>query len=154
MLRLLYNFVFLTKNRTLTIKALAYSAVARVRVRFLSAQKLYPYMGIQGEETSSERLDPEQRKNASQVADKIKRVAVRTPWESRCLVQAMVAQRLLLQYDLPSTLYLGVGRDDAQKMVAHAWLRCGHRYICGGDGSPYATVTTFAMYPPKTQINP
>jgi len=147
MLKLLYNFAFRTKRRSLTVRALLFSAAARLRVRFLPGTRLYRYLGIQGEETSGEELSPGQRRDAAWVADKVRRVARRTPWESKCLVQAMVAQRLLRDYGLASTLYLGVGRDEKQAMTAHAWVRCGTFFITGGDGTGYACVARFATHP-------
>jgi len=55
-----------------------------------------------------------------------------TPWESKCLVQAITAKILLRFNGLPSTLYLGVARDDRQQLLAHAWLRCGQTVVTGG----------------------
>ena len=39
-------------------------------------------------------------------------------------------------------MYLGCGTED-DKMVAHAWLRCGEMYVTGGDGEGYAVVSKF-----------
>ena len=32
---------------------------------------------------------------------------------------------------------------EAEKMVAHAWLRCGKMYVTGGDGTGYSIVDKF-----------
>ena len=63
-------------------------------------------------------------------------------WESKCLVRAMTARKLLKEAGIHSTLYLGVGKDEG-KMIAHAWLRCGQMYVTGGNGSSYAMVAKF-----------
>jgi len=146
--RLLYNFIFKTKRRGLTIKAVFLAAIARFRIYFYPGAQLHRYLGELGGETEKQEFDDiEVRRNIFHVADKVTRVARRVPWESKCLVQAMVAQRLLKGYGLKSTLYLGVGRneEDGGKMVAHSWVRCGSFYICGGNGDGYGTVASFVM---------
>ena len=147
MFRLLRNFIFRTKRRNLTIKALFLSGVARFRIYFYPGKALYKYLGNLGEETSQDAMENDAIRDVYFVSDKVARVAKRVPWESQCLVQAMVAQRLLRGYGLNSTLYLGVGRaaDEGNKMVAHAWVRCGPYYVCGGNGHTYARVATFTM---------
>lgn len=77
------------------------------------------------------------------VAYAVNRVCNRTRWESKCLVRALTAQRLLRKKKIPSTLYLGCGLDDEGNMIAHAWLRCGRIYVTGGNGDGYAVVDKF-----------
>lgn len=144
MIRLLFNFIFRTKRRWMTVQALVLSAVAGFRVRFYPPTRLHRYFGEKGAETPEDAVfTPEQMKNIIWVSDRVDRVANRTPWESKCLVRAMVAQRLLRCHGIASTLYLGVGRDESKKMIAHAWVRCGALFVTGGKGDGYATVARF-----------
>ena len=145
--KLLYNFLFRTKRRWLTVKTVLYAATARFRIYFFPGNKLHRYLGESGLETGDEIPGEEQGRLIYRVSDKVARVANRVPWESRCLVQAMAAQRLLRDYHIKSTLYLGVGRDKEadNRMIAHAWLRCGPYYVCGGQGEGYAVVARFVM---------
>jgi hypothetical protein len=146
--RLAYNFAFKTKRRGLTVKAVFLAASARFRIYFYPGARLHRYLGTKGGESDSgEITDPQARADIYYVSDKVARVSRRVPWESKCLVQAMVAQRLLRSYGLASTLYLGVGRkeEDGGRMVAHAWVRCGPYSVCGGKGESYATVASFVM---------
>lgn len=148
LIKLFYNFFFKTRRRDLTVKAVFYAAIARMRIYFFPGSKLYRYLGEHGAETAVQELTaPEERRNFNFVAGRVASVARRMPWESKCLVQAMVAQRLLRGYGMKSTLYLGVGRDEQEngKMVAHAWVRCGTRFVCGGNGEGYGVVATFIM---------
>ena len=55
-----------------------------------------------------------------------------TPWKSLCMVQALTAQLLLRCFSIPSTLYLGVTKNNGQ-LAAHAWLRSGKEIVTGGD---------------------
>ena len=148
MFRLVYNFIFKTKRRGLTVKAVFLAALARFRIYFYPGGKLHRYLGELGRETEREEFeDVDVRLDIFHVADKVARVARRVPWESKCLVQAMVAQRLLKAYRLQSTLYLGVGRNQEENgaMVAHAWVRCGTYAVCGGNGEGYGIVASFVM---------
>lgn len=72
-------------------------------------------------------------RQAARIARIVGKVCDKTPWESKCLVRALAAQRLLCRRGLSSTLYLGCGMEEG-KMVAHAWLRFGEMYVTGGDG--------------------
>ena len=83
-------------------------------------------------------------RQAIRISRIVNRVCDKTPWESKCLVRALTAQRLLRRLGLSCTLYMGCGMDKG-KMVAHAWLRCGEVYVTGGDGRAYATVARFGM---------
>ena len=104
-------------------------------------------MGELGVETPTDMPGQEQKQHLFHVAQRVARVARRVPWESKCLVQAMVAQRLLRGYHIESTLYLGVGLDKEKEagnnMIAHAWVRSGPYHICGGNGEGYAVVAKF-----------
>jgi len=145
-IKLLYNFIFKTSRRGLTIKAVFYAAAARFRVYFFRGGRLHRYLGEEGAESGTDTPDEGSRRDIRTVTHRVAQVARRVPWESKCLVQAMVAQRLLRGYGINSTLYLGVGRDkEDNKMIAHAWVRSGPYYVCGGAGKGYAVVAKFRM---------
>ncbi|MBP2645634.1 MAG: hypothetical protein H6Q75_1074 [Firmicutes bacterium] len=65
-----------------------------------------------------------------------------TPWESKCLVQAITAKLLLRLKGVPSILCLGVARDEHNKLMAHAWLCSGKTIVTGGEGYPRFTVVS------------
>lgn len=83
------------------------------------------------------------------------RIAARhTPWESKCLAQAIVARVLLGLKGLPYALFLGVRNDPAAGMTAHAWVCTGRAAITGGQGFGHFTVVgTFVSgaLPPETR---
>jgi len=131
----------------MTAQAVIYAAIARFRVFFYPGNRLHRYLGELNKETGTDIPPEDQRKYIRLVSRRVERVANRVPWESKCLVQGMVAQRLLRNAGIQSTLYLGVGRDkdDNNKMTAHAWVRCGPYFVCGGNGEDYAVVAKFVM---------
>lgn len=128
-------------NKKITVQTWFYAGIYRFCIRFVAMKKLQKYFGVEGEE-SAEDVKPEDYKFARLVAWHVSRVANKTPWESKCLVRALTAQKLLKQKGISSTLYLGVGKDNS-KMIAHAWLRTGKLYVTGGNGTGYATVAKY-----------
>ncbi len=146
-LKLLYNFFFKTRRRSLTLLTVFHMAVSRYRIKYFKGSELHKYLGTLGETPQEVELTKDQMRDLYFVADKVKRGARRVPWDSKCLVQAMTAQRLLKKYGIQSTLYLGVGRDHEKngEMIAHAWVRVGKYFVCGGDGTGYGKVASFIM---------
>jgi len=66
----------------------------------------------------------------------ITQAAAHTPWESACLAQSLVAQRMLRKRGIPGLLCLGVAKDEAnlEKIKAHAWSQCGGVIVTGEAG--------------------
>ncbi len=68
-----------------------------------------------------------------------------TPWESKCLVQAIMAITVLRLYRIPYVLYLGVKpATNSEGMKAHAWVGVGAWIVTGREGHrAFAVVSTF-----------
>ena len=98
-------------------------------------------MGERGAESSLEE-STDNMKIAKRIGIHVNRITEHTLWESKCLVRAMTARKLMKEKGIHSTLYLGVGKEE-EKMVAHAWIRCGRLYVTGGNGEGYAMVAKF-----------
>lgn len=104
---------------------------------------LAPYLGKRMAESPSDL--PSVNPYVHKLGWAINLVSRHTPWESKCLVQAIVGKILLRRLQLTNTLYLGVGRDGDNKLIAHAWLRCGAIFVTGGAGRErFAVVGKFA----------
>jgi hypothetical protein len=70
-----------------------------------------------------------------------------TPWQSHCLVQVLVVQRLLARRGIPGQFYIGVRRGceltgDPGALAAHAWLQCGDGIVNGAEGHDAFTILT------------
>lgn len=139
--RLIYNFIFTNKTRTLTIRIIFMSAFIRTAILIVPMRILERYFGIRGK-VSSEEESFENSKTAYWIGQRVERVCGKTTWESKCLVQALIAQRLLVKKGIATTLYLGVAKTET-KLTAHAWLRCGAVYVTGGNGGENAVVAMF-----------
>ena len=142
MIARLIRFIKYNEHKSLTIQAWIYSAYYRFQMLYYNTKKLNKRWGIEGEE-SPEDAALEEYRYAKRVSYAVNQVCNKTKWESKCLVRALSAQKLLKKKKIQSTLYLGCGLDENGKMVAHAWLRCGRMYVTGGNGSEYAIVDKF-----------
>lgn len=138
----IYNFMTKNSFKRMSLKAIAYSGVFRIQILCVPMSILKKRFGIPGEE-STKNISRDNYKYAAQVGMVVERMLNKTPWESKCLVKALTAQKLLKKRKIPTTLYLGVGKEDG-KMIAHAWLRCGEFFVTGGkECSRYAVVAQF-----------
>jgi hypothetical protein len=81
---------------------------------------------------------------AKLIALSIRTMSLRLPWECKCLAQAVSGKIMLDNRKISNTLYLGVAKDENEKLIAHAWLRIGENIILGDEGlDRFAVVSTF-----------
>lgn len=144
MLGRIYRFVRYNEHKPETLQAWIYSAFFRIQILYRKSDKLKDNWGVRGEE-SPEDAEPEEYRYAKKVSYAVNQVCSKTKWESKCLVRALTAQRLLKKKGIASTMYLGCGLDENGKMIAHAWLRYGKMYVTGGNGAEYAMVDKFRV---------
>lgn len=139
-----YRFIRYNEHKVLTLKAWVLSARYRHQMLEKDTSKFKHKWGIPGEESSHDATIDEYR-FAKKVSYSVNQVCGKTKWESKCLVRALTAQKLLAEKGIDSTLYLGCKENEKGSMVAHAWLRCGGAYVTGGDGAAdgYAIVEKF-----------
>lgn len=106
--------------------------------------KVAPTLGTYMQETVN--LSSEANRAAlSEVCDAIRIMSQHTFWQSKCLVKAIAAMKMLERRRIESTLYLGTARDHAGQMAAHAWLRSGSSFITGFEEmSRFTVVGKFA----------
>lgn len=76
-------------------------------------------------------LDPDQLRQAAQIGKLVRLAARHSPWQSKCLVQAMAAKVLLACMRIPATVYLGVAGSKPRGLQAHAWVTAGPVYVTG-----------------------
>lgn len=136
-----YRFLKYCKHRKLCLAALCCSAYYRLCILLFKPARLHKRWGTQGEESFAEDT-LENYRYAYRVSYAVDRICTRTAWESKCLVRALTAQKLLKRKKIHSTLYLGCAVENG-RMVAHAWLRVGKLYVTGGNGEGYAVVDKY-----------
>ncbi|TWH45940.1 lasso peptide biosynthesis B2 protein [Sporomusa sp. KB1] len=120
-------------EQRLFITVVGLTAIIRFALLILPFRWLQPMLGTQMTESQLE-VDKASQHKAQQVGRMVERVSRYTPWQSKCLVQALAAKLLLRRQGITNTLYLGVGKDASNALIAHAWLRCGNTILTGSQG--------------------
>lgn len=122
----------------LIIEAFLYLGWARI-LKARPFAKVAPGLGVQMEETPLSR-DRANEQLLLRISKALHMVSRHTWWESKCMVMAMAGMKMLERRRIESTLYMGTGKDDNGRMIAHAWLRSGIIYLTGADEIPKYTV--------------
>lgn len=129
------------KHKWLTFRLYCLTCFYRMCVKLIPDKKLRRFMGQPGQATGEVTL--EQYRYARLVGYHLNRVATHTPWLTNCLCRTLTVKHLMNKKDIPYTLYLGVGKDENQKMIAHSWISVGELFVSGGNGEEYACVAKF-----------
>ncbi|WP_066186735.1 MULTISPECIES: lasso peptide biosynthesis B2 protein [Gracilibacillus] len=131
------------RMKCLLMEAFVFLALARLLKTF-SFAKIAPSLGERMKETSTD-IDNGYKKTLMEISQAIDMISKYTFWESECLVRGIAALKMLERRKIESTLYLGTAKDEAGKLMAHAWLRSGPFCITGAEGMErFTMVSTFA----------
>ncbi|MGU9370176.1 lasso peptide biosynthesis B2 protein [Clostridium perfringens] len=131
------------ESKVMFCKAFILCGFYRFIILNVSFSKVKKLLGEKGKESEFE-IDIDNYKIVKEVSFIVKLASYNTPWESKCLVQAMTAQKILNDKGIKTTLYLGVAKEK-NNMVAHSWLRYGQMFVTGGNGDlNYTRVGCFA----------
>ncbi len=125
-------------DRRLLVEAFCLLALARFEILVAPFRRVTPFRGqIMAE---SPCLAPESEALAERISWAVQAAAHYTPWESKCLAQAMAAMMMLKRCGVGSTLYVGLAKDAKAGLSGHAWLRCGEKILTGGPVHEQFTV--------------
>lgn len=123
---------------------------ARLGILTVSFKRLVRHLQHHREMMDDPPLAPGQLETARRIGQLVATAARHTPWQSLCLAQVLVAQRLLARHGIPGQFFLGVAKDmgdsvDRPQMEAHAWLGCGGVIVNGAPGhEAYTVVSAFS----------
>jgi hypothetical protein len=128
----------------LFFKAVWWTGIARILIVFVPLKRFSFILGTHMKETpvasGAENMDL-----LKSVSVAISRASRYVPWRCKCYEQAIAAKVILRGYGLETTLYYGVAKDPDNKLIAHAWVRCGDYIVTGRPGMKRFTVVgTFA----------
>ena len=131
-------------DRRLLVEAALFQGMARFALLALPFRWVASILGPNTGETP-ETVDQEHKEVAERVSWAVHVAGRLAPWKSTCLTEAIAAKLALRRRGIPSTLYLGAGRDENQKICYHAWLKSGDNIVAGGPlDKSYIVVATFA----------
>ncbi len=124
-----------------------YSGVIRLALLTLRFRWMARWLGKQHE---NYQFSPLVTACEMQLAWRIGRIAELvarfTPWQSKCLVQAILVRSLLGYYGVPYVMHLGarLTGEPSEAMKAHAWVKVGAWVVCGREGhQAYAVTNSF-----------
>jgi hypothetical protein len=147
-MRRLRKFIALPlQQKWLFAKAWCLLLAYRLALVFVPLKRITRTMNHSSSPQSMPALTPDQQAKACEVGQLVAHAAVATPWSSRCLVQVLVVQRLLVASGIPGQFFLGVNRAGAgaADSLAHAWLICGDTIVSGEPGSEqFSVVSSYA----------
>ncbi len=65
-------------------------------------------------------------------------------WQNKCFNKSVALRMMLNMRNIKNTLYLGVSKEDKDKLNAHAWIKIDDEIIIGGNHSKnYSVVAWF-----------
>ena len=131
-------------DRRLLLEALALLCWARFLIRVVPFRWIAPHLGRPMAESPVD-VGEAERRLSLHVAWAVQAVVRHVPLGFVCLPQAIAAKWMLRRRRLPSTLYLGLQRQEESKLTAHAWLRVGDKILTGrAESLDHTVIATFA----------
>lgn len=129
-------------RKLMLLESAFFLAVSRIAVLTVKFDRIAPRLGEHGKESTEEIAQP-YLPVINEVKWAVNAMSAHTFWESKCLVQAIAAKKMLKRRKIKSTLYLGVAKDSDGKMIAHAWVKSGGIILTGARGFRRFTVVSF-----------
>lgn len=139
-IRRLIKFVRTPGERGPLLEAVLWLGLARLAIALLPFRRVATHLGRPCHETPVASLPLPAAVSALTVTRALQRATRNLPWRCHCLVQALAGKAMLRRRGLPSTLYIGVAKDENADLCAHAWLRCGDRILTGREEAHRFTV--------------
>lgn len=132
------------KDKLLFFEAFILTGIARGAMLTIKFNKLKKHMGKHNTESPME-VDLKTYNTTRSIRRAVLKASRYTPWESKCLVQALTVQKMLKHRNISSTIYLGVNKDKENNLAAHAWSRVGTMIVTGGElKDEFTQVSKFA----------
>ena len=127
------------ESRLLLLRAWLLLGWYRAAIELVSFRRLSANLNHSPVPVLPHSITASQRAEAALTGRLVARAAAWTPWNSTCLVQVLVLQRLLAARGIPGQFCLGAShsQERAQRgaeLLAHAWLQCGDIIVNGADG--------------------
>lgn len=135
------------QHKILLLKAWLLLGWYRLAILTLSFKRLTADLEHHRIAAPQKHLLPGQRKEAEAIGRLVANASQITPWQSLCLVQVLVVQRLLAKRNISGQFFLGVrkGESDSNQensLAAHAWLQCDEDIVNGAYGHEHFVVVS------------
>ncbi len=137
--KLIHFFVLPFCQKKMVMEVIFLSARYRWLVKHIPFKKYAADLGDQGEKVVD--YSEKEWKIIAETKYFVEKICNNMPWECVCLVRAFSASRMLAKRDIVCNTYMGVCKNDAGGMCAHAWTKCGNEFITGETGVERFKVT-------------
>lgn len=129
-MRLLRRFVQLSSgNRLLLFEAVCLLSAVKLGLGLLPFRVL---KRLTAKLANPSRLDTSQRVSIQDIVWAVEAATWHLPGRAKCLARALTTQVLMGRHGYPSELRIGVAKDDAGRLEAHAWLEHDGELVIGG----------------------
>ena len=118
------------EERKLIAHCLLWLMYSYLLVRFIPLKCFVNVLGEHQKEAQSI-LNPEELAYLIRLQKNMRRLKRNLPWNVKCFEEVIAAKKLLKKKAIKSTLYLGVARNEENKLIAHAWLKTDNRIVFG-----------------------
>jgi hypothetical protein len=108
----------------------AFGTVAANRVRL----SIFAASTIRERTPKPKRPSVQSTYQLEEIADAVQTAARYVP-RATCLTQALALQSMLTRHGHPSSLHIGVEKEQGRPFGAHAWVQSGERILIGGGQS-------------------
>ena len=133
-----------SSDRRLFVEAAIWLGIARLALLVVPFRWIAPFLGKHMAE-SPETEERAHKQFVERISWVVQTASRHLPWKCKCLVKAIAGKCMFKRRRVPSTLYLGLLKDEEEKLKAHAWLRSGKAIVSGHQGvTEYTVVSTFA----------
>ena len=116
------------------------SIKVRYYIKFFKMPYYVKLLGSKGEKSANVDFDTTQK---DIIIKNVKRVSRYSFWRTKCFEEAFVTKLLLQKYDIQSTIYFGVKKNETSTLDAHSWLKIGDNCIIGCGGIDKYTITEY-----------
>ena len=143
---MLINKFFKLSNRNKLLFLYCYCLTGIFRIIILTIQ--FPLISkwfLQPRKIKTSGSSTTHTEMAENIGLMVARASKYTPWESKCLVQALTCKLVLRQASIVSTAYIGMVKEKNSKLEGHAWVSYNEHIILGGRNSPniYKEISRF-----------
>ena len=123
------------KEKQLFFMNFCLCGIAKVAIQCLSYKRLSVYFGRSCQMlVASTLISKEQIQQVLTIRRAIALAARYTPWNSSCLIQALIAKFWCQRHHIPYLFFIGLAKKSNQPLrrEAHAWITAGPIAVTGG----------------------
>ncbi len=144
MKNLISKFIHLPyKEKQLFFSAIKIALYTRILIWIMPSQKIIKMAGTIHSESPFE-LNYNEDDKILPIIRGMKRASRYLPFREKCLVDCLVAKKMLGKINISTTIYFGLSKNDEAGFIAHSWLRYGNRIITGEKGMERFVVVEWA----------